>query len=86
MEDDGDGERNKIHAMNEVVASNIQNYSLAFFKSFPLSADSAFVTYEITMEFPVKSVNRFKRLLVSELWLKRGGQWKSRYYQETRVR
>jgi hypothetical protein len=86
VEDDGDGARNKIHVTNEVAASNIQSYSLSFFKCLPLSPDSAFVTYEITMEFPAKSVNRYKRLLVGELWLKRDGQWKARHYQETRVR
>jgi hypothetical protein len=86
VEDDGNGERNKIQAMNEVAASNIQNYSLAFFKCLTLSPDSAFVSYEITMEFPVRSVNRYKRSLVGELWLKRGGQWKARHYQETHVR
>jgi hypothetical protein len=86
VEDDGDGARNKVQAMNEMSASNIQNYSLAFFKCVPLSADSAFVSYEITMTFPLRSANRFKRLFISEVWLKRAGQWKARHYQETRVR
>lgn len=86
VEDDGNGERNKIQAMNEVSASNIQSYSLAFFKCLAPSPDSAFVSYEITMEFPVRSVNRFKRSLIGELWLKRAGQWKARHYQETHVR
>ncbi len=57
VEDDGEGERNKIHAVNEIDASNIYNY-----------------------------LNRYKRVLVGELWLKRGGQWKERHYQETRVK
>jgi len=86
VEDDGEGERNKIHAVNEVDASNIYNYSLAFFQLLPLAPDVAFVRYEITMEFPPKAVNRYKRVLVGELWLKRGGQWKERHYQETRVK
>jgi hypothetical protein len=58
VEDDGDGARNKIHAVGEVAASNIQNYSLSFFKCLPLSPDAAFVTYEVTMEFPARAVNR----------------------------
>ena len=86
VEDDGEGERNKIHAVNEVDASNIYNYSLSFFQLLPLAPDIAFVRYEITMEFPLKAVNRYKRVLVGELWLKRGGQWKERHYQETRVK
>jgi hypothetical protein len=86
VEDDGDGARNKIHAVNEVAASNIYNYSLAFFRILPLAPDAVLVTYELTMEFPPRAVNRVKRVLISELWLKRGEQWKARYYQETRVK
>jgi hypothetical protein len=86
VEDDGDGARNKIHAVNEIAASNVHNYSLAFFKVFPVGPDTVFVTYEVTMEFPPKAVNRFKRLLISEVWIKRNGQWKAWHYQETRVK
>jgi len=86
VEDDGDGARNKIHAVNEIAASNVHNYSLAFFKVFPVAPDTVFVTYEITMEFPPKAVNRFKRVLISEVWIRRGGQWKAWHYQETRVK
>ena len=86
VEDDGEGERNKIHAVNEINASNIYNYSLAFFKLVPLAPDVAFVRYEITMEFPPKAQIRYSRVYVSELWLKHDGQWKERHHQETRVK
>ena len=86
VEDDGDGARNKTHAVNEVPASNVRNYSLAFFKFIPLAPDAAFVTYEITMEFSPKAAVRYKRVLVTEIWIKRDGQWKARHYQETRVK
>jgi hypothetical protein len=86
VEDDGDGARNKIHSVNEVPASNIHNYSLAFFKFFSLAPDAAFITYEITMEFSPKAALRFKRVLITEIWIKRDGQWKARHYQETRVK
>jgi len=86
VEDDGDGERNKIHAVNEVDASNIYNYTLAVFKFVPLAPDVAFVRYEVTMEFPPKSVNRFKRVIISEIWRRSNGQWKAWHYQETRVK
>ncbi|MFZ3377737.1 MAG: nuclear transport factor 2 family protein, partial [Chthoniobacterales bacterium] len=86
VEDDGDGARNKIHAVDEIAASNVHNYSLAFFKVFPVAPDTVFVTYEVTMEFPPKAVNRFKRVLISEVWIRRGGQWRAWHYQETRVK
>jgi ketosteroid isomerase-like protein len=86
VEDDGDGARNKIQAMNEVPASNIRNYTLAFFKFIPLAPEAAYVTYEITMEFPLKAAARYKRVLITEIWIKRDGQWRARHYQETRVK
>jgi len=86
VEDDGDGARNKIHAVNEVPASNIRNYTLAFFKFIPLAPEAAYVTYEITMEFPLKATARYKRVLIIEIWIKRDGQWKARHYQEARVK
>jgi len=86
VEDDGDGARNKTHSINEIPTSNIHNYTLSFFKLLPLPPDAALVTYEITMEFPTKAVNRYKRVIISELWIRHDGQWKARHYQETRVK
>lgn len=86
VEDDGNGERNKIQALAEMDRSNIFNYTVSVFNSFPLAPDAAFVRYEITMEFPPNAVFRYKRIYVTEIWLKREGQWKARHYQETRVR
>jgi hypothetical protein len=86
VEDDGNGERNKIQAIAEIDRSNIFNYSMSFFNSFSLAPDAAFVRYEITMEFPPKAVFRYKRIYITEIWLKRDGEWKARHYQETRVK
>jgi hypothetical protein len=86
IEDDGEGMRKRSTAVGEVDRSVINNYQLFALNVLPLGADAALVTYEITMTFPPKAQVRFKRVLVSELWLKREGKWKLRYYQETRVR
>jgi uncharacterized protein (TIGR02246 family) len=86
IEDDGEGMRKKRTAVEEVDRSVISKYYLFGLNVLPLGPDTALVTYEITMEFPAKAQVRFKRVLVSELWLKREGKWKMRYYQETRVR
>ena len=86
VEDDGDGARNKLHAVNEAERSNIYNYSMAFFDPNPLGPDAAFVTYEVTMEFPPKVAFRFKRIYITEIWVKHGGEWKELHYQETRVK
>jgi hypothetical protein len=86
VEVDGRGERNKIQAINELVETNVFNYSLFGFKVIPLQPDAALVIYEVTMQFPPKAQVRYSRVYISELWMKRSGQWKEVHYQETHVR
>jgi hypothetical protein len=86
VEVDGRGERNKIQAINEVVETNVFNYTLFGFKLIPAGPDAALVIYEVTMQFPPKSVVRYSRVYISELWIKRSGQWKEVHYQETHVK
>jgi len=86
VEADGKGERNKMQALNELAESNVFNYTLWGFKLTPLGSDSAFVVYEVTMQFPPRSQIRYSRVYVTELWVKRGGQWKELHYQETHVK
>jgi hypothetical protein len=85
VETDGRGERNKIQALNELVEGNVYNYTLAGYKLIPLCSDAAFVIYEVTLQFPPKAVVRYSRLYITELWVKRGGEWKELHYQETHV-
>jgi len=86
VEADGGGERNKIQAVNELAATNVFNYTLFGFKRIPAGPDADLVIYEVTMEFPPKSVVRYSRVYISELWVKRAGQWKEVHYQETHVK
>jgi hypothetical protein len=86
VEVDGKGERNKIQAVNELVDTNVFNYTLWGLKVIPLGQDAAFVIYESTMRFPPKSAVRYSRVYISELWVKRAGQWKEVHYQETHVK
>jgi hypothetical protein len=86
VEVDGKGERTRAQAMNEVAEGNISNYTLWGFKFIPLGPDAAFVIYESTIQFPPKSVLRYSRVYISEVWVKRGGAWKELHYQETHVK
>ncbi len=86
VEADGRGERNKIQAVNEVAETNVFNYTLFGFKFVPAGPDAALVIYEVTMQFPPKSVVRYSRVYISEFWAKRGGRWKEVHYQETHVK
>jgi hypothetical protein len=86
VEVDARGERNKIQSINEVPNLNVSNYNLWGFKVTPLGPDAAFVIYEVTIQFPPKSVVRYSRIYVTELWVKRAGQWQELHYQETLVK
>jgi hypothetical protein len=86
VEVDGRGERNKIQAVNEMADTNVFNYRLWGYKLIPLGPDTAFLIYEVTLEFPPKSAVRYSRVYITELWVKRGGEWKELHYQETHVK
>jgi Domain of unknown function (DUF4440) len=86
VEVDNQGERTKIQAMNEVADGNVYDYTIWGYKLIPLGPDAAFVIYEVTLQFPPKSVVRYSRVYITELWVKRGGEWKELHYQETHVR
>ena len=86
VEVDGRGERNKIQAVNELADTNVYNYTLWGLKLDPLGPDAALVIYEVTMQFPPKARVRYSRVYISELWVKRAGQWKELHYQETHVK
>ena len=90
VEVDGRGERNRLQALSELAETNVLNYTLFGFNLIPLGPDAApdatFVTYEVTMQFPPKAQVHYSRVYISELWMKRAGQWKEVHYQETRVK
>jgi Domain of unknown function (DUF4440) len=86
VEVDSRGERTKTQAINELANGNISSYTLWGYKFIPLCSDAAFVIYEVTQQFPPKSVLRFSRVYITELWVKRAGQWKELHYQETHVK
>ena len=86
VEVDGKGERTKIQTLNELPEGNVANYTLWGLSVIPVGQDAALITYEVTMQFPPKSAIRLSRVYISELWMKRAGQWKEVHYQETRVK
>jgi hypothetical protein len=86
VEIDGSGERNKIQSINELAEGNVFNYTLERVKVMPLGPDSAFVIYEVTMQFPPRAQVRYSRVYIGEVWVKRAGQWKELHYQETHVK
>ena len=60
VEVDGQGERTKTQALNELANGNISNYTLWGFKFIPLCSDASFLIYEVTQQFPPRSVVHFR--------------------------
>jgi hypothetical protein len=86
VEEDGDGERNKLKILREVDLSVVSDYSLQSFRLDPISPDAVLVTYENVIKFPRGSGSRFEKIFISEIWVKRSGQWKAWRYQASRVK
>lgn len=86
VEADGDGARNRFKAANELAESFLQDSHLQLFKFYALAPGVTYARYENTMEFPVRSALRYKRMWISELWVKQGNDWKLWRYQETPVK
>lgn len=86
VEVDGKGERTKSQMLNEVPEGNVNHYALWGFRVLPLGPDAALVTYESTMQFPPNAQVRLLRIYITELWVKRSGEWKELRSQETNVK
>jgi hypothetical protein len=86
VEVDGRGERNKIQSVNDLAEQNTFNYTLWGYKLIPLGPDAVLAIYESTLQFPPTAQVRYSRVLISEVWVQRAGQWKELHYQETHVK
>jgi hypothetical protein len=86
VEVDGRGERTKLQAVDELLQQNVFNYTLWGFTVTSLGPDAVLVVYESTIQFPPTAQIRYSRVYISEIWVKRAGQWKELHYQETRVK
>jgi hypothetical protein len=86
VEEDGQGERTKMVVLREVGESVVHEYHVQLFRVDPIAAGAQFVTYENVIEFPPGTTSRFEKIFISEVWVKRNGEWKSWRYQATRVK
>jgi hypothetical protein len=86
VEEDGQGERMKTVVLREVGESVVHDYAVQLFRVDPIASGAQLVTYENVIQFPPGSVSRFEKIFISEIWVKRNGEWKSWRYQATRVK
>jgi hypothetical protein len=86
VEADNNGERYKWKALSELEQSAVTDYTLSFLKVTSLCSDAVLVRYEVFIKFPPKSLVKFEKILVGEIWVKRDSHWKLLRYQDTRVK
>ncbi|MFL6300338.1 MAG: nuclear transport factor 2 family protein [Terriglobales bacterium] len=81
---DGKGPHDKKSTLDGMRAMNIEKYSLGDFKFTSLGDKAALADYRANVKF--KGAAQEYKLLVAEVWQKRGGEWKLVHYQETEVK
>lgn len=86
VEEDGRGERDKSHVLREVSESLVRDSEPQWFIVESLGPEAALVTYENVIHFPRGASNPFEKIFISEIWMKRNGQWKAWRYQATHVK
>ena len=86
VEVDSAGARNKQQAVAEVDHVAIAEWTLSSFDVRPLGPDVVMAVYEASLRWAPPAEVRFLRVYVTELWRRRGEQWKAWRYQETRVK
>jgi hypothetical protein len=83
---DGKGARDKKSTLDGMESMNIQKYALSDFKFTPLGANAQLADYHAEVELPSAGSTQKYTLVVSEVWQKRGAEWKLLHYQESEVK
>jgi len=84
---DGAGEHNLQSAIDSMKEITLHSYSLSGFKLTPLGPNAALMTYSaVANEAMGNAAPQDIKLAVSNVWVKRGGEWKSLRYHETEVK
>jgi hypothetical protein len=83
---DGKGARDKKSTLAGMEAMNIAKYALSDFKITQLGDKAQLATYTATLEFKTDGAPQQFKLAVTEVWVKRGKEWKLLHYQESEVK
>ena len=81
---DGKGPHDKKSTLEGMKSMNIEKYALSDFKFTPLGEKVELATYRATVRF--HGAAQPDNVDVSEVWVKRGGEWKLVHYQETEIK
>ena len=80
---DGKGPHDKKSTLDGMKSMNIEKYTLSDFKFKPLG-ETELAGYRANVKF--EGVAQEYKMVVSEVWQKRGSEWKLVHYQETEIK
>jgi len=83
---DGNGERDLIGTLDSMKEITINSYTLSDFKLTSMGANAALLRYKASANYTIGTQPISGKLAVSDIWVKRGSQWKSLRYQETEMK
>jgi Domain of unknown function (DUF4440) len=86
VEDDGDGARDAKAEVSEIDDFVVSQYALTGFHVSSLGAGAALVTYTGEYSGTAGGQPVHDKIAVAEVWVKRGGDWKELYSQDTKVK
>ena len=83
---DGNGERDLKGTLDSMKEITISSYTLSDFRLTLIGANAALLRYKATASYTIGTQAISGKLAVSDIWVKRGSQWKSLRYQETEMK
>lgn len=83
---DGKPPRDKPTTLKDFDDWTLNSYSLSDIKVKPLGPDAAVATYQAKVDGAVKGQKVNANLAVTDLWVKRGGDWKELRYHESEIK
>jgi hypothetical protein len=83
---DGKGERDLKGTLDSFKDITIGSYALSDFRLTMLGPSAALLRYNASAKYSIGTQPFSGRLAVGDIWVKRGGHWKSIRYQETEMK
>ena len=83
---DGNGERDLKGTLDSMKEITINSYTLSDFKLTMMDPNAALLRYKASASYTIGTQPISGKLAVSDIWVKRGTQWKSLRYQETEMK
>jgi len=83
---DGSGERDLTGTLDAMKEITINSYTLSDFKLTWIGSNAALLHYRASANYTIGNQTISGKLAVGDIWVKRGGQWKSLRYHETEMK